>query len=66
MVTVHVGKSPEQPPPLQPPKVEGGMALAFRVTGVFSAKAKEQVDPQSMPTGSLVTVPLPILFTISV
>jgi hypothetical protein len=49
---------PEQPPPLQPVKVEPAAAAAVRVTEVL--KLAEQVKPQSMPAGELVTVPLPV------
>ena len=68
MVTVQVVAVPEQPPPLQPPKVEGAVGLAVRVTGVFSVKAEVQVGPQSMPAGELITVPVPVpdLFMIRV
>ena len=38
MVTVQV-PVPEQPSPLQPAKVDGEVALAVSVTGVFPAKA---------------------------
>jgi hypothetical protein len=55
MVQVPV---PEQPPPLQPVKVEPAAAAAVRVTEVV--KPAEQVKPQSMPAGVLVTVPLPL------
>ena len=58
MLTVQV-PVPEQPPPLQPPKVDGEVGIAVRVTEVLYAKAYEQVAPQLMPTGRLVTVPLP-------
>jgi len=51
---------PEQPLPLQPVKVEPVAAEALSVTTVLVAYASEQPEPQSMPTGSLVTVPLPV------
>ena len=51
---------PEQPSPLQPAKVEPAAAVAVRVTAVFSAKPCEQVTPQSIPAGLLVTVPDPV------
>jgi hypothetical protein len=49
---------PEQPPPLQPVKVEPTAATAVRMTEVL--KVNEQTEPQSMPVGALVTVPLPV------
>ena len=51
---------PEQPEPLQPAKLEVPSATASSVTVAFWAKSAEQVDPQSMPDGSLVTVPFPL------
>jgi hypothetical protein len=59
MVTSHV-PVPEHPPPLQPVKVALELATAVRVTGVLSARSAEQVSPQSIPTGELVTVPRPL------
>ena len=58
---------PEQPPPLQPPKVDGDVGEAVSVTIVLLAKAYEQVEPQLIPAGELVTVPLPVplLLTVS-
>ena len=58
IVTVQV-PVPEHPPPLQPAKVEGGTPFAVSVTVVLSAKSNVQVEPQSMPVGELVTVPVP-------
>ena len=59
---------PEQPPPLQPVKVEPAAGVAVRVTAVPLAKEAEHVAPQAMPAGALVTVPLPApaLLTVSV
>ena len=59
---------PEQPPPLQPVKVEPAAGVAVNVTAVPLAKLAEQVAPQLIPTGALVTVPLPVpaLLTVSV
>ena len=67
MVTTHV-PVPEQPPPLQPPKGKPASGTAVRVTTVPLLKAKEQVAPQAIPTGELVTVPvpLPVLVTVKV
>src|SRR5881296_3614039 len=66
-VTVQ-GPVPEQPPPLQPGKVEPATGVAVNVTAVPLAKLAEQVAPQLIPTGELVTVPLPVpaLLTLSV
>jgi hypothetical protein len=51
---------PEQPPPLQPPKVEPEAGVAVSVTTVPLGKLAEQVTPQVIPAGELVTVPLPV------
>jgi len=51
---------PEQPPPLQPLKVEPAAAVAVSVTAVPLGKLAEQVAPQLIPAGELVTVPLPV------
>ncbi len=51
---------PLQPPPLQPVKVEPVAGAAVRVTTVPLGKLAEQLDPQVMPVGELVTVPLPV------
>src|SRR5207247_1428873 len=65
-VTTHV-PAPEQPPPLQPVKVEPAAGVAVNVTAVPLVKLAEQVRPQLIPTGALVTVPLPApaLLTVS-
>src|SRR5437870_1208879 len=65
-VTVQV-PLPEQPPPLQPLKVEPAVGVAVSVTAVPLVKLAEQVAPQVMPAGRLVTVPLPVpaLLTVS-
>src|SRR5438552_1416454 len=59
---------PEQPPPLQPVKVEPAAGVAVSVTAVPLEKLAEQVAPQVIPAGALVTVPLPVpaLLTVSV
>src|SRR6266581_6255377 len=66
-VTIQ-GPVPEQPPPLQPVKVEPASGVAVRVTAVPLANGAAQVAPQSMPAGLLVTVPepAPALLTVSV
>lgn len=55
--TVH-GPVPEQPPPLHPANHESDPAAAVNVTLPLSNVA-EQVEPQSMPAGFDLTVPLP-------
>ena len=47
--------------PLQPLKVEPLAGFAVSVTVLFVAKLAEQVLPQLMPAGLLVTVPEPDL-----
>src|SRR5216117_4037851 len=66
-VTVQA-PGPEQPPPLQPLKVEPAPGAAVSVTAVPLAKLAAQVAPQVMPAGLLVTVPAPVpaLETVSV
>ena len=51
---------PEVPPPLQPAKTEPAAGVAVRVTVVPEENDFEQVDPQLMPDGELVTVPEPV------
>ncbi len=46
--------------PLQPVKVEPEAGVAVRVTVVPLGKDAEQVGPQLIPAGLLVTVPLPL------
>jgi hypothetical protein len=48
---------PLQPPPLQPTNTESAAGVAVKVT--LPLKLAEQVVPQSIPAGLLVTVPLP-------
>src|SRR5437879_11958753 len=50
---------PEQPPPLQPEKVEPAVGVAVKVTAVPLANGAEHVAPQATPAGLLVTVPAP-------
>ena len=64
-VTMQVSAVPEQAP-LQPPKVKGAVGLAVSVTVEFNAKSKTQVEPQLMPAGWLVTVPVPLVVTVRV
>src|SRR5437773_11579873 len=58
-VTTHV-PVPEHPPPLQPVKVEPAAGVAVSVTAVPLVKLAEQVTPQVIPAGVLVTVPMPV------
>jgi len=51
---------PEHPPPDQPVKVEPETGAAVRVTDVPELKLAEQVEPQLMPLGLLVTMPEPV------
>src|SRR5438034_110679 len=57
---------PEQPPPLQPVKVELASGVAVKVTAVPLANGAEHVAPQAMPAGLLVTVPAPAPALVSV
>src|SRR5438445_7949167 len=54
--------------PLQPVKVEPAAGAAVKVTAVPLVNEAEQVAPQEIPAGELVTVPLPppALVTVSV
>lgn len=56
--TVHV-PVPKQPSLSQPANVDPDAGVAASVTKVPSMKLAEQTDPQLMPAGLLVTVPLP-------
>lgn len=51
---------PEHPPPLQPANIEPEDGVAVNVTTVPLENDLEQVDPQLMPEGELVTVPVPV------
>jgi len=51
---------PEQPPPLQPMKLDPVSGVAVSVTGGSLLKVAEQVAPQLIPPGLEVTVPLPV------
>src|SRR5512143_514126 len=48
------------PVPLQPAKIEPEAGVAVRVTSVPLLKVAEQVLPQLMPAGLLVTAPFPV------
>jgi hypothetical protein len=59
IVRLQVDDEPLQAP-LQPAKTEPGSATADSATSVPEAKLSLQSGPQSMPAGTLVTVPLPL------
>jgi len=59
IVTLHVAVVPVQLP-LQPVKVEPAAGAAVKVTMVALLNDPEQVVPQLIPVGELVTVPLPL------
>jgi hypothetical protein len=66
MVTSQMGmRTPEQSP-LQPTKRWRRSGVAVRMTTVSSPYASEQSGPQLMPEGMLVTVPAPVVDTVSV
>src|SRR5437879_10933710 len=50
---------PVHPPPVQPVNAEFACGVAVSVTAVPIGKLAEQVPPQAMPAGLLVTVPSP-------
>jgi hypothetical protein len=58
-VTVHAAV-PLQPPPLHPENVEPEAAAAVRVTLVPATTVSVQSLPHVIPTGVLVTVPVPV------
>jgi hypothetical protein len=64
-VRVHA-PVPEHPPPDQPENTEPAVGVAVSVTLVPAVNAAEQVAPQLMPAGALLTVPLPVRVTLSV
>src|SRR5437016_6499956 len=51
--------APSAEQPFQPPKIEPGAGVAVSATVVLRSWTAEQVAPQSMPGGSLVTVTEP-------
>jgi hypothetical protein len=55
-----VNDPPVQPVPDQPANIEPDAAVAVSVTAAPLLKLAEQVLPQLMPAGELVTVPLPV------
>ena len=56
---------PVQPPPLQPAKTDPDAGRAVSVTVVSLENDEEQVVPQLMPLGLLVTVPVPVPFLVT-
>src|SRR5206468_4311239 len=60
------GAVPLHPPPLQPVNTEPTAGVAVNVTGVSEGYEAEQVAPQSMPAGVLVTVPVPVPLGVTV
>lgn len=66
--TVQVAGAPVQPLLTQPAKVEPLAMVAVRVTEAPLLNLAEQVEPQLIPVGLLVTVPEPepALLTVSV
>jgi hypothetical protein len=60
LIVTAQGLVSEQPPPDQPVKVEPGAAFAVNVTSLRYAKECEQVEPQLIPAGSLLTEPPPL------
>ena len=52
--------------PLQPAKVEPEAGVAVKPTTVPLAKLAEQVAPQEIPAGELVTVPVPVPVSVTV
>ena len=65
IVTTHV-PVPEHPPPDHPLKVEPDAAVAVRVTVEPAVTEAVQIEPQLMPDGDEVTVPLPVPFLLTV
>jgi hypothetical protein len=62
--SVHVPEDPEHAPD-HPPKETPELGVALRVTVVPLVNVAVQVEPQLMPAGLLVTVPAPVLDTVS-
>jgi hypothetical protein len=65
IVTTH-GPVPVHAPPLQPENALPAFGAAVSVTCVPGANDAEQVLPQLIPDGELVTVPLPEVVTVNV
>ena len=58
-VTLHIAVS-LQSPPLQPTNAEPVSATAVRATVVPPAKTAAHLDPQAIPAGLLLTLPVPV------
>jgi hypothetical protein len=58
--TAEVPPVPEQPAPLQPANTDPPVGVAVRVIRVLVLKLAEQVAPQLMPAGELLTDPDPV------
>ena len=56
---------PAHPPPDQPVKTEPAAGVAMSVTPVPAPNVAEQVLPQLIPAGELLTVPLPVRVTLN-
>lgn len=65
MATLIVTVPLLQPWPLQPMNLESAPAVAFKVTTVALSNNAEQVGPQLIPAGVLITLPLPVPFLVS-
>ena len=57
---------PKHPLPLHPTKIEPESGVACRMMTLPGVKVSVQSAPQEMPPGVLVTVPEPVLVTVSV
>ena len=62
--SVRVQSAVPVQPPLQPENVKPASAVARNDTALPATKLKEQVVPQLIPAGVLVTVPLPVFETV--
>jgi hypothetical protein len=60
MPKVHGPVLPEHWPPLQPANCDPAAGVAVRVIEAPVAKLATQLEPQSMPAGDDVTVPVPV------
>src|SRR5512137_1813371 len=58
--------SAQSPSPLQPANVDPVAGVAVSVTGLAETKSAVHVLPQSIPAGSLVTVPAPLPAVVTV
>jgi hypothetical protein len=58
-IVTEQAPAPEQAP-LQPTKKKRGSGVGVRATTVAPGNVNEQVAPQSIPAGALVTLPVPL------